>query len=249
MKYLRRFNEELDPMTYRRAARKLDNIQKESPSKGKAINATKRAEDLRQHAGNIEKKEFYEKWKNKINIYKEFGEFDFIIEEGGSPESFYVALIPELDSIGEDWEEGDPENRDITFSFGGGIIPTNDEQYEKLTKEYDAYNGFIWAFWISIDYEVKNSEVRFKGISMDRYEIDDFQVGNRKTANGLKKLLANIFGDEFYPSAHTDVDNAYDKIQKEIMQGLSVSIDYGIEMETVKNDISKLNYADFFVNK
>jgi hypothetical protein len=249
MKYLKRFNEELNPMTYKRAARKLDNIQKESPSKGKAINATKRAEDLRQHADNIEKMEHHKKWKKEIETYKEFGEFDFIIEEGGDPESFYIALIPDLDSLAEDWEEGDPENRDIIFSFAGGIIPKNEEQYEKLTKEYDAYNGFVWAFWINIQYEVKNSEVIFKGVSMYTYEIDDLQVGNRKTANNLKKLLMSIFVDEFYPSAHNDVDNAHDKIQKEIIQGLNVSIDYGIEMETVKKDLSKLNYADFFISK
>lgn len=246
MKYLRRFNEELDPMTYKRAARKLDNIQKQSPSKGKAINAIKRAEDLRQHADSIEKKAFYEKWKKEVEAYKEFGEFDFIIEEGGSPESFYVALIPELDSTIDSW--GD-EQDEITFSFAGGIIPKNEEQYEKLTKEYDAYNGFIWAFWIMINYDIKNHEFIFKGVTMDTYEIDDFQVANRKTANGLKKLLINIFSDEFYPSAHNDVDNAHDKIQKEIIQGLDLSIDYGIEMDTVKNDISGLNYADFFISK
>lgn len=247
MKYLRKFNEELDPMTYRRAAHKLDKIEKESPKKGKAIDAKRRADDLRQHAQEIENKENYRKWKKEIETYKEFGEFDFILEEGGSPETFYIALIPEIDSTTESWTDG--ENNSISFSFGGGIIPMNDEQYSRLAQSYDAYNGFIWAFWIIIDYDIENDEIKFKGITMDTYEIDDLQVANRKTANNLKKLLVNIFNDEFYPSAHSDVDNAHDKIQKEIIQGLNLSIDYGFEMDDVKNDINKSTYADFYINR
>jgi len=248
MKYLRKFNEELDPMTYRRAARKLDKIEKESPKKGKAIDAKRRADDLRQHAQEIEKKEHYRKWKKEIETYKEFGEFDFILEEGGSPETFYISLIPELDSTTESWADG--ENNSIYFSFAGGIIPMNDEQHSRLTELYDAYNGFIWAFWINVVYEIENDEIKFKGITMDTYEIEDLQVANRKTANNLKKLLVNIFNDEFdYPSAMTDVDNMYDKIQKEIIQGLNISIDYGFEMDNVKNDISKSPYTDFFINR
>jgi hypothetical protein len=247
MKHLRRFNEELDPMTYRRAAGKLDKIDKESPKKGKAIDAKRRSNDLKQHAKEIENKEHYRRWKKEIETYKEFGEFDFILEEGGAPETFYIALIPELDSITESW---DGENSSITFSFGGGIIPMNDEQYSRLTKLYDVYNGFIWAFWIMVDYDIEDEKFKFKGISMDTYEIDDLQIANRKTANNLKKLLVNIFEDgKFYPSAHTDIDNSYDKIQKEIIQGLNISIDYGFEMDNIKNDISKSTYKDFFIAK
>jgi hypothetical protein len=246
MRYLRKFNEELDPQTYRRAASKLAKIEKESPKKGKAIDAKRRADDLRQHAQEIEKKEHYGKWEKEIETYKEFGEFDFIIEEGGDPETFYLALIPELYSTTESWNDG--EENLISFSFAGGIIPTNKEQYSRLTKLYDAYNGFIWAFWIMIDYDVKNSEIKFKGITMDIYEIDDLQVANRKTANNLKRLLVDIFDDKFYPSAHNDVDNAHDKIQREIIQGLNLSIDYGFEMDNVKNDISRTSYTDFFIS-
>lgn len=247
MKHLRRFNEELNPMTYRRAASKLDKIEKESPKKGKAIDAKRRSDDLRQHAKEIESKEHYRKWKKEIETFKEFGEFEFILEEGGNPETFYISLISELDSLTECWNDGEQDS--INFSFAGGIIPMNDEQYSRLTKLYDAYNGFIWAFWIMVDYDIKNEEIKFKGISMDTYEIEDLQIANRKTANNLKKLLVDIFDNKFYPSGYTDIDNAHDRIQKEIIQGLSLSIDYGFEMDNVKSDISKSKYTDFFITQ
>jgi hypothetical protein len=101
--------------------------------------------------------------------------------------------------------------------------------------------------WLMLNYKVENSEVIFDGIKTMNYEIGDFNIANRKTANKIKKLLSDIFGGMFYPSGYTDVDNAYDKIEQGIIQGLDVAIDYGIDMERVKEDILKLKYSDFYI--
>lgn len=247
MKYLKRFNEELNPMTYRRAAKKLDDIIKSTPSMAMAIDAKRRSDDLKKHSLDIEKKQYYELWKKQNKYFGEFGEFDFIID--GSNEPFYIVLVPEIDSTIESWEDYQ-DKKSCYLSFAVGLIPVDDEQYQRLIRRYDAYNGFIWGFWAVINYDIINSEVQFKGIDLDIYEIDDIQVGNRKTANKLKKLLIDILSDkEFYPSGHTDVDNMYDKIERDIIQGLNISIDYGIDMDRIKNDISRLNYMNFFIGK
>ena len=69
MKYLKKFNEELRPQTYRSAARKLDKL-----------GHTDRAQALKDWALETEKKEEMIKWKDSIQDYAQFGTFKMAIK-------------------------------------------------------------------------------------------------------------------------------------------------------------------------
>ena len=76
MKYLKKFNEELRPQTYKSAARKLNKIVKEKPALAKAIGAEKRAKDLEEYAKKVEDLSHIDQWKKNIDQFSKYGEFN-----------------------------------------------------------------------------------------------------------------------------------------------------------------------------
>ena len=250
MKYLKKFNEELRSQTYRNAARKLNKIVREKPVLAKAIGAEKRAKDLEEYGKSIAKREEIQKWKENIDTFSKYGEFNFELSFGVSKVyPFYLDLTSDMEMLIDSWEDEDPDNRTISFAFSGGLIPKSIEDLNKIEKDYssDFYNGFFWGFWLYVDYEVKNSEVSYKGIRVYDYDNIPIQIADRKTAVSLKKLLANCFDETFeYPSGYTNIPNMYDKINQSVIQDLEISATYGIDMGRIKEDIKNTPIASFY---
>lgn len=257
MRYLKKFNEELKSRTYKNAAYKLGKILKDKPKLGKLINAQSRIDRLNAHSKYVSRREELERWKENVKDYSKYGEFNIELSQqiGGKivkkVYTVYLNLNTDVDSTadGINWQE-DVDNRTITFQFGISIIPKNIEDVEDILKDehIDFHNGSIWCFWLFIRYSVVNSEVTFKGISLEDYDFEDFvQINDRKSANSLKRVITNIFDQTFdYPSGYTDVTNMYDKIEQSLIQKLDLSSDYGIDMGKIKGDVAKLPYTDFF---
>ena len=258
MKYLKKFNEELKSSTYRNAARKLNKILKDKPKLGKLINAQSRIDRLNAHGKEVSKREELERWKENVEDYSKYGEFNIELlqhlDNGKIVKKLYPVYLDlniDVDSTEDNITfEEDVDNRTITFQFGISIIPKNIEDVEDILKDkhIDFNNGSIWCFCLFIKYAVVNSEVTFKGISLEDYDFEDFvQINDRKSANSLKRLITNIFDQTFdYPSGYTDVTNMYDKIEQSLIQKLDLSSDYGIDMGKIKGDVAKLPYTDFF---
>jgi len=146
------------------------------------------------------------------------------------------------------WEEEEDNNRNICFSFFTGLIPKNLEDIEEIKQLYtnDFFNGFFFGNWININYKVVNSELTFIGINVRDYEVP-VQVADRRTANSLKRLLVNCFDSKFdYPSGYRDITNIYDKIEHSVIQALDMSINYGIDMDRIREDIQKLPVINFY---
>ena len=85
MKYLKKFNEELKSQTYKRAARKLKQIMKEKPTLGKGIGAEERANKLELHAKNVERREEMSRWKESVETFSKYGEFNIELSRPGAP--------------------------------------------------------------------------------------------------------------------------------------------------------------------
>ncbi len=255
MKYLKKFNEELKSQTYKSAARKLNKIVKEKPVLAKAIGAEKRAKDLEEHAKNIEKTEEIKKWKENIDIFSKYGEFNIELSRKGvnipsKVYPLYLYLQTDIEMLIDSWDEEDTDNRDISFGFAGGLIPKNIEDCKEIEMNYssDFYNGFFWGFWLYVDYKVENSEVSFKGIRLYDYDsVPNIQIADRKTAVSLKKLLVNCFEETYeYPSGYNDITNMYDKINQSAIQELEISATYGIDMGRIKEDIKNTPITSFY---
>ena len=257
MKYLKKFNEELNPQTYKNAALELKKILKENPALGKAIKAEERAKELELHSKDIEERSDIEAWKKEVEQYSKYGEFNIEISIPGNPSikpkvySFYLDIVPEIEQMIDSWDEEDPDNREFTFGFCAALIPKTIEDREEIKMNFnsDFWNGHTWGFWIYPTYTVLNSEVTFKGLTIYNYDTSpDHQIADRKTAVALKKLLVNIFDPIFdYPSGHKDITDMYDKIERDAIQGLEISATYGIDMGRIQEDIKKLPIMDFYI--
>ena len=262
MKYLRKFNEELKPQTYKSAARKLSKIVKEKPTLARAIGAEKRAKDLEEHAKKIEKSEQIKKWKENVDTFSKYGEFNIELSapkngqnlDNSIPKSFpfYLDISISADMIVDCWDdEDDPDNRPITFTFAGGLVPKNEEDLPEIQKYIldDFYNGFYWGFWININYKVTNGEVTFENLLVYDYDeyMVNFQFSDRKSVVKFKNLIVNLFDSKFdYPSGYKDVTNMYDKVEQELIQGLEISSTYGIDMERIKEDVKRVALNSFY---
>jgi len=257
MKYLKKFNEELKAQTYKNAARKLKKILKEKPALGKAIGAEERANKLELYSKDVQERQDIEAWKKEIEQFSKYGEFNIEMSISGKPlikpkvYSFYLDIVPEIEQMIDSWDEEDPDNRELTFGFCAGLIPKTIEDREEIKMNFnsDFWNGHTWGFWIYPTYTVLNSEVTFKGLTIYNYDTSpDHQIADRKTAVALKKLLVNIFDPIFdYPSGHKDITDMYDKIERDIIQGLEISATYGIDMGRIQEDIKKLPIMDFYI--
>ena len=257
MKYLKKFNEELNPQTYKNAALELKKILKENPALGKAIKAEERAKELELHSKDIEERRDIESWKREVEQFSKYGEFNIEMSRPGTPSikpkvySFYLDIVPEIEQMIDSWDEEDPDNREFTFGFCAALIPKTIEDREEIKMNFnsDFWNGHTWGFWIYPTYTVLNSEVTFKGLTIYNYDTSpDHQIADRKTAVALKKLLVNIFDPIFdYPSGHKDITDMYDKIERDAIQGLEISATYGIDMGRIQEDIKKLPIMDFYI--
>jgi hypothetical protein len=258
MKYLKRFNEELSPGVYKNAARKLDKLVKEKPILARAVNAEKRKGNLEEHSKKIEKIEDMKKWRNNIETFSKYGEFNIELgnPRNSSPLSpkvftFYLYLSISADMMEDSWDDEDTDNREILFPFVGGLIPKNEEDIPQI-EEYipdEMYNGFFWGFWINIIYKVSEGVVSFDGLKI--YDYDDYlinmQFADRKSVVKFKNLVTNLFDYKFdYPSGHTDVTNMYDKIEQSLVQGLEISSTYGVDMGRIKEDIKNTPIMSFY---
>lgn len=223
MKYLKKFNEELRPWTYRSAARKLDKL-----------GHTDRAQALKDWALETEKKEEMIKWKDNIQDYAQFGTFKMTIknEETGKTLTgdFHLDISFDALSFSDGSESG------ITFFLG--LIPTSEDliyQYMELCPNYDFGNGFFWGKIFTLGYELEDT-VKFTKWNM--WDYDDEMSGkvnftDRGSANKFKNLLIQIFSNPQlgYPSGYTDANDLYEKLTNCILAENSFSSDYGFRLE------------------
>jgi len=257
MKYLKKFNEELRPQVYKNAARKLKKILKEKPALGKAIGAEERANKLELYSKEVQEKQDIENWKKEVEEFSKYGEFNIEMSTSETPSikpkvySFYLDIVMEMEQMIDSWDDEDPDNRELTFGFCAGLIPKTIEDREEIKMNFnsDFWNGHTWGFWIYPTYTILNSEVTFKGLTIYNYDTSpEHQIADRKTAVALKRLLVNIFDPIFdYPSGHKDITNMYDKIERDVIQGLEISATYGIDMGRIQEDIKKLPIMDFYI--
>jgi hypothetical protein len=257
MKYLKKFNEELRPQVYKNAARKLKKILKEKPALGKAIGAEERANKLELYSKDVQERQDIENWKKEVEEFSKYGEFNIEMSTSEKPSikpkvySFYLDIVTEIEQMIDSWDDEDPDNRELTFGFCAGLIPKTIEDREEIKMNFnsDFWNGHTWGFWIYPTYTILNSEVTFKGLTIYNYDTSpDHQIADRKTAVALKRLLVNIFDPIFdYPSGHKDITNMYDKIERDVIQGLEISATYGIDMGRIQEDIKKLPIMDFYI--
>jgi hypothetical protein len=218
MKYLKKFNEELDTNTYLSASNKLK-------SKGHL----KRAKELSDWA-------IKSKWMLEIDRMSKYGKFKLIIK-GNNKQTmegdFYLVLIPERDSL-LDSIDAFKEDGEGTMSFSIGIIPCDEEvmsEFEKLIPDGDMDNGFYWIGWALINFELTASTIKFTNFEMVPYDyhMGTMSLADRPSAVKFRNLIKKLYSDSNfeYPSGYRDIENFYDIINLIYGSEAGLSSEYG----------------------
>lgn len=233
MRYLKKFNEELRPMTYMSAARKLDKMGHHD-----------RATVLKDWAGEMEKKEEMLKWKDRIQDYAPFGTFNLTVKNPETGQKLVGDF--HLDINFDDLSFSDePENGIGLFI---GLIPSSEEliyQYMELCPDHDFGNGFFWGKIFHMNYKLTD-KVEFTKWELWDYDSEmngEVAFSDRASANKFKNLLIKIFSDSSlgYPSGYTDEEFMYQKLQASILISNSFSSEYGLELEHIANFIRTIS--------
>ena len=239
MKYLKRFNEELKPSTYNSAAQKL-----------KKKGFIERSNRLKTHASEVS-------YKNNVEEFSKFGVYELVIDLDGQKHTgkFYLN-ISAFDTGGfEDQFDDFKETGEGSIWIPVAIIPYDKETLERFSKIYDdeISTGYVWAFSMSIDFNITEDSIDFKNIIVEDYDSDLYGIvkfGNRKDAIQFKKLLSNVFVEKSlnYPSAYMGYNSFYDAFYTD---GEKVGLNNysGFSGENIKNCImTNLSINDIYVD-
>lgn len=247
MKYLKKFNEKLNPMTYKSAAKKLDKL-----------GHTKRSSDLRDWSKKIESDDNLKKWSENIEQFKKFGTFKLNIksDKGELTEDFYLNFVLDRDSFGDSLDY--IRESGCYFWFGIIIIPATEEVIEKckeILPDPDFYNGGYWGISLSIKGEIDiNESIEIVRHSIDNYDESlggDIKISDRRTANKFRKLVIDIFSNENlnYPSGYNDFDNIWDLLYLYFGSTLGLSGDWGWEPQDIAEYFKNKTTANHFYKK
>ena len=133
MRYLKRFDEELNTQTYKNAATGLNKL-----------GHTKRADDLNAWADTVKEKEEARKLKEMIDLYSKHGVFN--INLGGTViGNFYLWLAFDDYQSNEDWqywqEDGRFSGDSLWLNLDICLLPADQETFEKCVNKLDFYPG------------------------------------------------------------------------------------------------------------
>lgn len=234
MRYLKRFNEELNSQTYLSAARKLQKM-----------GHSDRSKQLKDWAIKTEHKENLVKWKRNIDEYSKFGEFKVNVKNPETGEiltgDFYLFINFDELQFSDDPESG--------IAFFIGLIPKTEDlidKYMELCDDSDFGNGFFWAKIFCLEYSIDDDQVKFEKWNLWDYDSEmngEISFANRASANKFKTLMVKITTDPNlqFPSGYTDYIEMWDKLTSSILGDAGWASDYGFELQDIAKYIRTIS--------
>jgi hypothetical protein len=202
MKYLKKFNEELRPSTYRTAADKLSKI-----------GHKRRSSNLEDWANHVETENITKEKEEKRRFLSQFGKFKMDVLIKGVPRmtgDFYIQ-IGGLDHYNFTDVYHDIVNDDGTINYGEhvmwfelGFMPTDEDceldfydlKEDGFLENDNFYSGLYWcmSFGLTI---IRNNEKEINPNGNYYYENSrdnvEFKFHDRKEAIRFRKLLSDAF--------------------------------------------------------
>ena len=183
MKYLKRFNEELNVSTYKSAADKLTRM-----------GHKRRGSEMLDYAFQREKEEERMRLQETRDEMSRFEPFNLIINKEKTGK-FYIMPIPEVDWFKDtlyDWVfDGMEHGCSLPFEFG---IMAADEETEETFKDFDwspdQYNGVSYPNRMYLSIKDVNSP------DFDSYDKDLFHFTTRPDAMRFKKMFVDLLEEK-----------------------------------------------------
>ena len=192
--------------------------------------------------------------------FSKFGVYELVIDLDGQKHTgkFYLDISSfDINAFVDQFEDF-KETGVGSIWIPVAIIPYDKETLESFSKIYDdeelIRNGYIWAFSMSIDFNITEDSIEFKNIIVEDYDSDLFgsiKFKNRKDVVQFKKLLSNVFVDKSlkYPSAYTNHQTFYDAFYTEYGENSGLNNYSGFSDENIKNCImTNLSINDIYVD-
>jgi len=250
MKYLKKFNEELRPQTYRSAAAKL---LKQSPFN------KERADDLRDWADKKEQTQNSEKWEKMKAETSKFGTYNLHIENNADGVDFVGNFHPYIsfdrDAFLDEYEYNKEsfDNFDMPLYFFLGSVPADQETLDKCIEtmpDPEFTNGFFWTNSIGIQFYFESGSVKINDVKIDEHDdslTGSVSVADRKSAQTLKTLLVKMFSEPNlgYPSGYNDFDSFYEMFEAKVLAEAGLSSDYGFSMEAIADFLKGVSANKF----
>ena len=232
MKYIKKFNEELKSSTYYSAAKKTTELGVDKSNVGIYKDRARKFSDR----GDEEKsKENKKEWLNILDDFKG----KTIVRgrlNGLAIGNYYLSLEIDENMIEQNTQEGPIEDgSEIVIFFYIGFVPADEETY-KTCEVYSFFseidNGiFNYVLMAGITFEVNNGNYH----NLDFFYHDH---GGDFTFSQIKdyKVLKNRFVVDLKSRFKENID--------EIIAGLGIGADYGIDFTDIYNFMKNYNVND-----
>lgn len=232
MRYIKRFNEELDYSTYRRAA-----------NKAKAIGHVNRSNRLIDWSDVILKKKKAKDLERLMNELSKYPSFELIYVYGGKEfiGNFYLDLLVNKEYIRNDihdFNHSDIKNILLYIDMGG--VPADDDTLSRLI-EFNKINddntsdNIVYGSWIKVNI-IEDID---KDVVLEDMDNRELRFSNRRESLKFKKLIndaisgKNDFGSQYDEGGiSTTIKDAFTENKGEY-DGFDPDYYYGILKETL----------------
>lgn len=270
MKYIKKFNEELNANTYIKVAKSL-----------KDLKHNKRADRLEKHARIISQLNKLNELVKDLKKYKPYGIFDAGCEQGSKlKEQFAMKIWYDDWAFKESFEDYEKEyNSYFWIRLSIGLLPILEEWEEEHIRDYysemsgDVYDmeedttiGRICQyfgqseFWsvfsgpsIYVKMAIEDNKIVIKGIDVDEDSEDVLSILGRKSGIQFKNLLIKLFYSEKFDFPTEDGKNLQQLIKYELCEKTGFSSKYQFVFGEIgefikKESINKFYHSFNFVN-
>lgn len=272
MKHIKRFNEELDTNTYRKASKALS-----------ALKHTKRANRLEKHSNIMSELNRLNELTKDLKKYTPYGIFEAGSSQGSKiKEQFAIKIWYDDWSFSESFEDYEKEyNSTFWIRISTGLLPILEPGEEQRIRDYysevnsnDVYDGHIEklgemedttigrvcnyfgenSFWgnfngpsIYVNMIIENNKIVIKNINIDddgEYTVD---ILGRKSGMQFKNLLVKLFSNEKfdYPSDKQS-QNLQQHIKHEFCEKTGLSAKYQFAFGEIGEFIKKQSINKFY---
>ncbi len=269
MKHIKRFNEELDSSTYRRAAKALSTLKH-----------TKRANKLEKHSNIMSELNKLNKLVEDLKKYTPYGIFDAGSSKGSKlKEQFALKIWYDDWSFDESFQDYEREfNSVFWIRISIGFLPILEPDDEKRIRDYysevnsnDVYSNHVEklgemedtvigrvcnyldeSFWgifngpsIYVNMSIENNKIVIKSISVDD-DNDSVDILGRKSGIQLKNLLVKLFSNEKFDFPTYDDTNLQQLIKYDVCEKSGFSSKYKFAFSEIGEFIKKQSINKFY---
>jgi hypothetical protein len=272
MKYIKKFNEELDPNTYRKTSKALSTLKH-----------TKRANRLEKHANIMSELNRLNELVKDLKKYTPYGIFDAGSEKGSKlREKFALKMWYDDWSFEESFEDYEREyNSHFWIRISTGFLPILEQDDEKYLRQYysemssdvhtdshvDKLGEIDWcvigkvcdyfgekSFWgtfggpsIYVKMIIENNKIVIKGIDVDEDGGENtLDILGRKSGIQIKNLLVKLFSNEKFDFPTHDNQNLQQVIKHELCVKTGFSSKYQFAFGEIGEFIKKESINKFY---